>query len=355
MRIAIVIPGIMGSALFYRDASGQQFDLWSDRLSDNYRRLLENPAVLNWDGRVANATVMESVAPLPVVPYRISLWGRISKLLGEHAEFGAPGGTIKFGYDWRCSLVQTGAQLGETLARRADEASDAGASDVRFTFVTHSMGGLVARVALALQSFPIGTVDKIVHIGSPLLGAPSAFGAAYGDGRLPLLRELSVFLYRRKNGSKFFQMLLECIQTFPSLYQMLPPRNYRFILEKPGFPLSPFQPSHARYIPARFRKHAEEARALLDAAGKIISSESIATHTIYTDHHRKRGTEIEFVVRPIGPDLGYEIRDLLPVPSGDGTVPRESAMGEGPRPVASVAHMDMCNDRRVTDILRTVI
>ena len=75
-----------------------------------------------------------------------------------------------FGYDWR----QPNATSAERLKSRVDEIlDDTGASTV--VFVTHSMVGIVARAAMLNGTFRDKKVSGAVHIGQPVLGAPSAY------------------------------------------------------------------------------------------------------------------------------------------------------------------------------------
>ena len=75
-----------------------------------------------------------------------------------------------FGYDWRQPNVESAKQL----VKRVDEIlDDTGASTV--IFVTHSMGGIVARAAMLDGAFRDRKVSGAVHIGQPVLGAPSAY------------------------------------------------------------------------------------------------------------------------------------------------------------------------------------
>jgi hypothetical protein len=43
MRVAVIVPGIMGSTLRYEDGAGGRTELWGQNFWDNYRRVLVTP------------------------------------------------------------------------------------------------------------------------------------------------------------------------------------------------------------------------------------------------------------------------------------------------------------------------
>src|SRR5215467_466953 len=53
---AVIVPGIMGSALTYKG-----HEIWGDNLFANIKRLTENPSVLKWDGRRADARLIHTI------------------------------------------------------------------------------------------------------------------------------------------------------------------------------------------------------------------------------------------------------------------------------------------------------
>ena len=110
-------------------------------------------------------------------------------------------------YDWRRSL----SQLAEEFAARV-RAEGAPAIMV----VAHSMGGLVARASLALPG--MDCVRRLISLGVPHGGS---FGAVQAlRGTYPVVRRLAA-LDRLHDAET---LASEVFGTFPSLYQMLPPR-----------------------------------------------------------------------------------------------------------------------------------
>lgn len=359
-RIAVVVPGIMGSVLYYEDAGGHRTEIWGENLLHNYHRLLDNPTLLNWGGDVAQASLLENVYVSRRIPRaKLRFWKRLLDFLAGHVEFGLQGRTLKVGYDWRRSLPEAAADFADDLDKHAFASAsghDFSGDEVRFTFFTHSMGGLLVRCAIGQGLVKPEQIDRVIHLGSPLEGAPVAFQAAYHSGRIPLLRELSSLIHW-KNSQQFYDHLLQNLQTFPSMYQLMPPQGVSFLFYSQSDRRNPLDDSSC--IPAKHRKTAVAAHGVLREAERIIIAKQIPTYTIYTDYHGQKQTEMEFRVEDRPPDQGYRVVEVFAKTSyGDGTVPRESARGgfsSTQKPVFSVAHGSMCNDKKVVALLPTIL
>jgi hypothetical protein len=55
IRVAMLVPGIMGSKLFYGTGSNRR-EVWGENFLKNYREIIEQPAVLDWNGKPAADT-----------------------------------------------------------------------------------------------------------------------------------------------------------------------------------------------------------------------------------------------------------------------------------------------------------
>ena len=55
MRVAVIVPGIMGSVLWDEDATGKRVEIWGENFYDNYRRILTHPELLR--GNIQRAAV----------------------------------------------------------------------------------------------------------------------------------------------------------------------------------------------------------------------------------------------------------------------------------------------------------
>jgi len=66
VRVAVLLPGILGSSLYY-DHSGQRHYIWREDFATNYQTLISNPAVLRWTGRAAKGDLIEKLLTQPWV------------------------------------------------------------------------------------------------------------------------------------------------------------------------------------------------------------------------------------------------------------------------------------------------
>src|SRR5207249_7675867 len=74
-------------------------------------------------------------------------------------------------------------------------------------FLTHSMGALVARLAVCESHVDARNVRAMIHMAPPLLGSARAFRAIYGRNVLPMLSDLVQLYHLRPNGGLALQNL----------------------------------------------------------------------------------------------------------------------------------------------------
>ncbi len=144
-------------------------------------------------------------------------WMRPTRLI--HYAYGAiisklrawqqPEPVYTFSYDWRKPLELSAARLVQAMDELAGREKAVGRSP-ELKFVTHSMGGLVLRSALALRKRrdPFDGIGRCVFIAPPFrgaIGAPYALVVGERDGWFGTDED-----YRRIS------------RTFPSVYQMTP-------------------------------------------------------------------------------------------------------------------------------------
>lgn len=187
-----LLPGIMGSQLGIRRAHGLPPDLiWLDP-SDICR------------GRLAELRLGRS--------RRIeALGGVVYSYLPLKLQLEARGfDVVLHDYDWRQDLRELGVQLAQRL--RADRSP-------RIALVGHSMGGLLARTALAQLQDDLAhanRIQRVVCIGTPHHGSIAAVQALRAT--YPVVCRLAAVDHRHDAR----QLTRSVFATFPSLYQLLP-------------------------------------------------------------------------------------------------------------------------------------
>lgn len=165
-------------------------------------------------------------------------WMRPGRLI--HYAYGAimaklrawqqPEPVYAFTYDWRKPLEKSARRLVAVMHEVAAREQAAGRSP-ELKFVTHSMGALVVRSALALRNRrdPFAGIGRCVFIAPPFrgaIGAPYALVVGERDGWFGTDED-----YRR------------IARTFPSVYQMTPSWSHAAV-DEDGKPLDLFDPAH---------------------------------------------------------------------------------------------------------------
>ncbi len=179
----LILPGIMGSTL---GKPGLLNLLWINPLAIALGRLTE----LALNGRSAAVSV-KGVVLLAYLKLKLRL-----KIAGFDADF--------FPYDWRGSLEDAGKAL-------ADAIGNDPAAEVRL--VAHSMGGLVARAALAAAG---KKVSQLVMLGTPNYG--SFAPAQVIRGTYDVVQKVALV----DQAHDAAELCERVFNTFPGIYEMLP-------------------------------------------------------------------------------------------------------------------------------------
>ena len=215
----VIVPGIMGSVL-QRTSDGEE--VWpnvgkmasvSGILSgDSY---LDDLAVDSGGGSpVAMSTpdiVKTVTTTIAFIPVQHSFYGNLIDA------FVAQGYTenkdlFVVPYDWRLD-VRTQAAALDTKVASAIAASPTGKIDI----VAHSMGGVFVKQYLAARA-DSSFLDKLVLVGVPQLGSPTAFKILnFGDNLGIALGPFDILSSAE---------IKKIAQNMPSIYEMLPSRRY---------------------------------------------------------------------------------------------------------------------------------
>ena len=178
-------------------------------------------------------------------------------------------------FDWRGDLDQLGRAFMQTIER-------CGAKSV--SVIAHSMGGLVARMALAYDKHR--QVEKLIQLGAPNSGsfAPvQALRAVY-----PTVRKVAAL----DSHHSAEELARSVFRTLPGLYQMLPAP----FLDAGAWPADGFAPdpkllAQARKLRERQPK-ADERCFLIAGVNQetIVAAEKSASHLQYTLRREGDGT-----------------------------------------------------------------
>lgn len=271
-----VIPGILGSELGRpRPAPWPADLLWVDPLDIIAGRLTE-----------LELGAQPPLEPLSVLPPTYAPLQLALRAAGCDV--------VMHAYDWRRSIVATGRELGARLA--ADPARE-------IHVIAHSMGGLLARVALA--SAPQARVVRLVTVGTPHAGSYAPLQALRGT--YPVVRRLAA-LDRRHDAET---LAAGVFSSFPSLYEMLPTAAV-------GCELDLFDPDNWPRGALAPRTELLQAARGLAAALAPLDERCVAIVGV--------GQRTVTGLARAGEEFAYQVTG-----DGDGTVPARSAAPHGVR------------------------
>jgi len=299
----VVVPGILGSQLGLARSRPLPNDvLWLDPI----------------DIQVGRLDLLGLDAGAPIVPLGVVLYSHLKLRLRLRA---AGFGVTSHDYDWRLGIEESGALLACRLREHGSG---------RVAIVSHSMGGLVSRIALTLP----GTqhVERVVLLGTPNSGSYAPVQALRGT--YAVVRKIA----RLDPATTAERLTEEVFNSFPSLYQMVPaPREAggANLLDAGAWPHS----GPALRLPLLER--AQRFRSGLPSPDeRFIAVAGVGQETV-TAASRQRDGFVYTITR-----------------HGDGTVPAESAALDGAHTYfVEAAHSDLTRDAHVAaaiaDLLRT--
>ena len=299
----VVVPGILGSQLGLARSRPLPNDiLWLDPIDIQVGRL----GLLGLD------------AGAPIIPLGVVLYSHLKLRLRLRV---AGFGVTFHDYDWRLGIEESSVLLANRLREH-------GAG--RMAIVSHSMGGLVSRLALTLP----GTrhVERVVLLGTPNLGSYAPVQALRGT--YAVVRKIA----RLDPATTAERLTEEVFNSFPSLYQMVPVPG-----KEGGVGLldSGAWPDSGPALRLALLERAQRFRAGLPPPDeRFIAVAGVGQETV-TGASRQRDGFVYTITR-----------------HGDGTVPAESAALAGAHTYfVDAAHSDLTRDASVAaaiaDLLRT--
>jgi pimeloyl-ACP methyl ester carboxylesterase len=221
----IIIPGIMGSRLkqitplFEREVWPNLETMASDVLFDSWFNVLSLPP-----NGIPDTESTTRIEPIDVIgkisvvtpntfsfDYSLSLFTYLENLGYQ------PGVSLfTFPYDWRLDIQSTSEKLKDIISL-ATSTSDSS----KVNIIAHSMGGLVAKEYI--QQFGGASINRLILVGTPNLGAPKAFKIlTFGDNL--------GFQVQLPNSSIINLLhpptVRDVAQNLPAVYQLLPSQNY---------------------------------------------------------------------------------------------------------------------------------
>jgi pimeloyl-ACP methyl ester carboxylesterase len=340
--VIVFVPGIMGSCLRYsgEDEHGIPCDdmVWSDDVFENADTL----------GTLAARLRAPVLIPEKVIE-RMRMSGLVFQVYGPLIQWCTtePGLNLTrgsnffpFPYDWR----QDNRRSADALAGLIDSIDPEGRRDVYL--IAHSMGGLVSRLMLLQHSGIRDRTRVLFQIASPVRGSADSLWALRKHPEVKLLFD---FIWKIRHVLKPDRRaeLQQSLQTFASLYELLPPRDAMVLINRGGqlFP-AVHLPAWASTLHAMV-SHAEEVHELLTNQIKV------SIECLYSDDYPTTA------IIAVGGD--WELVAVRAEARGDRTVMSSSALaGSAPHERTlisggSTEHMQLCSHPQVLEHLREVL
>jgi pimeloyl-ACP methyl ester carboxylesterase len=324
-RLTVFVPGIMGSSLTARVAGAhgepKEERIWGAHLPAIVRTLTINPEAFGEGSTGAHEVIRHFRR---VVWPQQPVYADILSFCTDPSGLGVlPERLVAFGYDWRRDNLTSAAELAAVC--RGHIAMD---SEVEFNFIAHSMGGIVVRLMLLDNPSIARRSRAFIQIGSPIKGSARAFITLREKLELhPMLDAVC----RLISDDLTKLRLMQQIQSFPSVYQLLPPSEIQILRRDDGTPVSVFD--DRTWLPAR---RDLLARAI-EVHGLLATPLAVRTFAVYSG---ARKTDESYL-------LDHRLRVIRRRKAdGDGTVTCFSAYAdidmERRKLVPSADHNSLC-------------
>lgn len=195
----IIIPGISGTELY----NGTDL-IWLDLkqmltdINDQFLKVLILDSDGNSIGNISKGSVIQKIGNVNIFADLLTTLESNNYTLSDNLFF--------FPYDWRLNLDDTK----DLLKQKIDEVKAQTGSN-KVDIIAHSMGGLLVKDYI--NQYGKDSIDKLIFIGTPHLGAPKAGKVLLEGDRLgiPVLEE---------------DRIQEITKNSPAAYELLPNQTY---------------------------------------------------------------------------------------------------------------------------------
>ena len=203
----LIVPGIMGTELW----NGDDF-IWPNlgrMFTDNNDEFLTENLSLDENGNsIKNIEAKKVIEKMSAGPFSVNVFQNLLSLLQteDYKQDQNDQNLFYFPYDWRLDLNQT-----KNLLNQEIEAIKLRTGSSKVDIIAHSMGGLL--VKSYLNSYGNNSINKLIFVGTPHLGAPKAAKVLLEGDKfsIPWLEE---------------DRMRDLALNSPSVYELLPDEQY---------------------------------------------------------------------------------------------------------------------------------
>lgn len=227
--LVILVPGFMGSALLCKrpGRSGELATdyIWSEDLGDilfgDKIDLLQYPAPA--EVQVEPKHILDKLVLYNLPLAGTEAYATLRKHLAQLEGYRKERMLKEFSYDWRESIEVSAEKLTRYIMQVVSE------NRIKsIGLVSHSMGGLICKLAMASSDVLRRYGRLLIYIGGPLQGSMKAY---YTLKLFPVLNSafstlMATLIYKLREfiGGNAKDRLMQAIRTFPSVYELLPPQ-----------------------------------------------------------------------------------------------------------------------------------
>jgi pimeloyl-ACP methyl ester carboxylesterase len=229
-HLLVFIPGIMGTELFY-SGRGKYLDkvtepVWNEDCASLWHTLNTSPERLQITTDLQPGNVLRHLQFLRV---KRPVYGPLLSFVTEQLNYEAGVDFVAFGYDWRQSNRVTAAKLAHFLREKLAD------SLKKVKLITHSMGGVIARLLLATDKHRdvADKVTSLIQIGTPVRGSSRAYLTLKEGPRFGGICDFLVSM-KKHVEPQICDRLNTTLRSLPSLFELLPHGTDKILLTQTG-------------------------------------------------------------------------------------------------------------------------
>lgn len=226
-HVLVFIPGILGTELRYKGPGRlgalEEIPVWTEDVGVLFDTLASRPEYLHFrttliTGKILKRLHFKFVKEIEVYGPLLEFFATLA--YKENEDF------LPFAYDWRKTNAESAALLASELRTRFP-------SDLPLKFVAHSMGGIIVRLMLSQSSNAdlLKRTRGFIQIGVPARGSSKAFKTLKHSPTFNALFD-SLLSYKQHLNPELHARLLSALNSFPSLFELMPPDSERIAVTK---------------------------------------------------------------------------------------------------------------------------
>lgn len=229
--LTFFIPGILGSTLvdYDRNKVGEvvKREIWGENLLSNINTFRNEPSSLNL-ARQPSLQADKVIKSINAGSFKkVDVYGNFINFCTQQLNLIENQNFFLFAYDWRQDNKETARQFAKFINSKDLQ------ENYQIRIIAHSMGGIVTRLMLlSQQNINIAKrTSKFFQIASPIKGSAKAY---FTLKKHPNFDKLFDLLWKKFQDPDLRADLRQAMIGFPSIYQLLPPPNIKFLLDENG-------------------------------------------------------------------------------------------------------------------------